>query len=1158
MALFPAFAELASDSGTAGDSGKRGAELDWLSNQSFRSTEAETQHNQILQTIDPAPTPLPRSPLRFDVTEESDAGEGIKKSTRKKKKKKHGHIKRKKKKTDLRSSESSSETDHAKDDKKDNAGELERGSQKPEQSSKLSDGAKIWFEDIEPVNGETFRIDKKPDPANWEYKSLYRAHIARYKRKGNSCLGINPKKQCISWEDSATDKKPLRKRTERYFTKNGVQVLAANGTPVYNRTQATPLGDSTLVPLLVGDEDGETACPSTAWVNPLGVYDVSTTLWLQGKGVPESEAKHPASSEDLSNTLKAKVEEFNRRLRENPEDVQAWMAFVEFQDELMKGPSMYTIDEKELESRRKSLKLILEKKLSILDRAIESNPHRVELKLARLKLCEELWEPAVLLKEWQKLVFLHPNDAALWQKYLLFSQSQFSTFSVSKVLSIYGKCLSTLAAVRDGSMVSHPLLPGTEEAMFGIFLQQCHFLRQAGQSEKAISLFQAMSDFTFFKPDSVTDMSTKRQVEFFEPFWDSGEPRFGEKGAKGWNAWMRQQERGGWVVVNNFGEEEEEENAEDDPEIKDKTCPRWRLWLEVECAREAKHWLPWKPDKAKGQSEEDCEDPERQVLFDELGPSLFRISSPELKFQLMRAFLQFLGVPCGHSLPVSCLYLAMDENSIFDCGNSSERPLTPFDCPFSGVGILGHMDTLVSGRRQTGHCKEGEAFLQNIFQLAQTCFSGEEKSHFSVCWLQYEIAKVAWYLQVKDKKHLKSQGKKSKKLAKHLLKEAENRNNLSLWKEYAFLEWLLGNVDESRKVFDTAISMGGSGGVKNWGLLNLCLLYAELEVGLLNTLEGAISSRAVHVLTKLADNGPYAPYNGQVLSVSILKVRKVYEHAVQDCLPESLSSGLGKSRIHLVSLVGCFALFQYLTVGVDAAVQIFKLFTDKRSSVGVLKAGELDDGKSSSWAALETLSVMQTNLLRHHLKMGVHPLNPLRETLRETLTLYPGNQLLWKSYVEVESKSHNASKARKFFDHVRRSTMCLEPWLFAIQAEQARKRLVETVQRKDAGEIHATIPETGLTNRIKALFEHAIGSQQGAHCPLLWRIYLHFMVSLGNKERSKGLFYKALQSCPWAKVLYLDAVEYFPSELQEILDLMTEKELRVRVPLEELDLLLED
>lgn len=44
----------------------------------------------------------------------------------------------------------------------------------------------------------------------------------------------------------------------------------------------------------------------------------------------------------------------------------------------------------------------------------------------------------------------------------------------------------------------------------------------------------------------------------------------------------------------------------------------------------------------------------------------------------------------------------------------------------------------------------------------------------------------------------------------------------------------------------------------------------------------------------------------------------------------------------------------------------------------------------------------------------------------------------------------------------------------------------------------------------------------------------------------------------YSQVLYMDAIEYFPDELQEILDLMVEKELRVRLPIEELELLLED
>lgn len=40
--------------------------------------------------------------------------------------------------------------------------------------------------------------------------------------------------------------------------------------------------------------------------------------------------------------------------------------------------------------------------------------------------------------------------------------------------------------------------------------------------------------------------------------------------------------------------------------------------------------------------------------------------------------------------------------------------------------------------------------------------------------------------------------------------------------------------------------------------------------------------------------------------------------------------------------------------------------------------------------------------------------------------------------------------------------------------------------------------------------------------------------------------------------LYMDAVLLFPDNVQEFLDLMQEKELRLRVPMEEVDILLED
>lgn len=304
---------------------------------------------------------------------------------------------------------------------------------------------------------------------------------------------------------------------------------------------------------------------------------------------------------------------------------------------------------------------------------------------------------------------------------------------------------------------------------------------------------------------------------------------------------------------------------------------------------------------------------------------------------------------------------------------------------------------------------------------------------------------------MKKKKKLKAQGKKSKRLAKNLLKAPDNRNHLSLWKLYAYLEWLLGNINDARKVFDTALSTAGMGGLKSPQLCSLTLLYAQLEVELLESTEGAVMSRAVHILTKLAESGPYVPYSGQVLAVNVLKARKTYEHALQDHLskvPIPDRSQISDAD-QLVNLVGCYALFQYLTVGIDAAVSVYAQASEKLEASDPQKCkndGEKFDMQNFP-TALEAVTLLHTNLLRFHMKISVYPLNPLREALTEALKRYPSNQSLWRSYIHIQRKSHSASKARRFFDGVTRSTNSLEPWLFAIQAEQMRKKLIENVQR---------------------------------------------------------------------------------------------------------------
>nr|XP_015831138.2 nuclear exosome regulator NRDE2 isoform X3 [Nothobranchius furzeri] len=1185
MALFPAFAEAAN---TKVENSSE--ELDWLNNKSFQTGDAISLHSRILEKTGEKPYQKASRDASSSQGEEREVGDGPPRKKKKKSEKKRKKKKKHKKRSERNSSSNGSDSDTVYPSDLIKQEEEEDRHQDTSLASRFS-----WLDDLQAPTGHPFCVDRKPDSANWTYKSLYRGDVARYRRKGSSTLGLDSQRQGVSWEESETKKRQKggdsKKTADRYFSTASRQLLKSEPPLPVSPVAPDALQLSSYLP--VGDvdeknkrqESGSERFPTLS-VNPLGVYDSSTALWLQGKG-QQDDQKRDLETEGNPVSVVGRTGEFNRRLREQPSDTQLWIQFIHYQDEVSSVAFEEEQGGESAEHRKSSYRAILDKKLSIAERAVAVNPSCIALQLERLRICQELWEPSALAKEWKKLVFLHPNSAPMWREYLLFTQSYFSSFTVTKVNSAYGKCLSTLSAVRDGSMLSHPAPPGLEEDMLDIFTQQCHFLRQSGHSEKAISLFQAMIDFTFFKPDSVKKLSTKQQVEFFEPFWDSGEARVGEVGARGWKAWMIQQEQGGWLQP---GADEDEEEEEEEEEVKDRSLPRGTVWLDVESMREAAHWLPWRPDKAKGQSEEDCEDPDRQVLFDDIGSSLIVLSSSELQFQLLLKFLSFLGLPVDSviSSPPCQPGLLLENLSLLTQGNDLQRPLTSYELPDLGMNSVGHMTTLQGVRKWTGLGKQGEKFLTNVFGIIQPVLPPHRRGFLSLSWIRYEKLKVLRCLHSGNKKRLRSQGKSSKRVAKRLLKEPDNRSSLVLWREYAHLEWILGNLDEARKVFSTATAMGGTKGPSGPSLCELCLLWSQLEAedgakGQTGQHADATMSPAVRVLTRLAEGTS----SQSISPVSILKARRSYEQALSSSLSaldqniQNLQSDrkgskedLQEEKLMLRGLVGCYALFQYLTVGIQAALTVYSQARDKmeelhrKRATDSVKPGGMEASFPAADSSLtdrrlasecEALAVQQVALLRFHTNISVFPLVTLRQTLTSALSAWPSSAPLWCIYLQLENHYHSAGRARRFFHAVTRDNSSVTPRLFAIVAEQQRKQLVDAAQRSCCfDEPLPVLPENGLSNRIRGLFESAIATEMGAHCPLLWRMYVHFLMSEGKADKARGIFYKGLQNIPWAKGLYMDAVQMFPEHLQEFIDLMTEKELRLRLPLEELDILLED
>ena len=85
---------------------------------------------------------------------------------------------------------------------------------------------------------------------------------------------------------------------------------------------------------------------------------------------------------------------------------------------------------------------------------------------------------------------------------------------------------------------------------------------------------------------------------------------------------------------------------------------------------------------------------------------------------------------------------------------------------------------------------------------------------------------------------------------------------------------------------------------------------------------------------------------------------------------------------------------------------------------------------------------------------------------------------------------------------------------------------------------------------------------------LYYRSKSKYTKATDQLEPLRGLLFRALQDSPGAKTLIMDTLRYycqnpvetdFPPHCQKSLqELMTEKEMRVRMPMEELEVLLED
>lgn len=258
--------------------------------------------------------------------------------------------------------------------------------------------------------------------------------------------------------------------------------------------------------------------------------------------------------------------------------------------------------------------------------------------------------------------------------------------------------------------------------------------------------------------------------------------------------------------------------------------PLSELWLQVEQLREGAQWLPWASD-------EDCEDPQRLVFSDDVSDLLHPITTPCLVPRLAAVVLTLLKVPL---LPCRDTTVCIVNRHQTSWSLDAVEMLLPAFFPvgtmeFECVGLFKDIFSLTVGPQYLNQRLGQEHYLEfvvKVFRLCGDCLTEPSRTAFCVWWLRFERL-----LLILDRLGIcrlpQSRRKKVKSSVKDFLKQDQNRNNLLFYREYALIEWELGNRDGACKILTTAIN-AQPGALPVVSVLNeqeksgLCSLYRTL------------------------------------------------------------------------------------------------------------------------------------------------------------------------------------------------------------------------------------------------------------------------------------------------------------------------------------------
>lgn len=635
---------------------------------------------------------------------------------------------------------------------------------------------------------ELFVLDTKGDPLIRRYGTLERSKVPSYYRHGRGrVLGTAGK--LIIYRDGPNDYFSLRMPGEgapRYRDREGLRSKrpTAHPQPIplrRRRMAAAEEEDDGFLSLQISKKIKSKEESSDNDEGP-------SYRSIEGKAkakTHDSDFDSDSDSEELDDTdpspLKWKSIQLNRRVKENPEDIDSWLELVNHQDDILRASAAEgNISDNEAHSYS-------EIKVSMLEKALENTKDTVDRERVLVPLMREgtkVWSNKIATKKWSELGS-QADSHALWRVRLDFAMTSITEFEYGTVKNMLFDRVAHLLS---------PTSPNTTTYIEAIevFLLATRFIHDGGYKEQAVAAWQALLELTFFRPDPVSEHGSV--PDSFQDFWESEVPRIGEAGAVGWKQY----------VLDDGGGDPPQPAVQSEVMTKP-SRDVYKRWSQVENAQSQATKMP-----SRTLDDGTDDDPFRVVTSTDILPLLFMIPGSlvaDIEPSLIDAFLIFCGLPPASSsdwarslyrdpllapLESSLPKASFDEQELDVDGDESIVRRPPrYDRSYSAFAISPELlfasqewFRYIDPKLLTGLIN-GDWLESTLSQLVGEC----------------GLASLSeYYLAVSFVNHPAS----VKKTARQLLKQSPA--NVYLYNSYALAEYARGNTEVANKVLESAIA----------------------------------------------------------------------------------------------------------------------------------------------------------------------------------------------------------------------------------------------------------------------------------------------------------------------------------------------------------------